>query len=383
MISSGQTLALTNKKGRFLRFVGERERIKSILVIRNGLLGDVVSITPVLQRLHSTFGGAAIDVVVSEKSITLLDGFPGIRNVFSLSAKFSLLKHIRLFLHLRRYRYDIIAVEEANSHYTIMARLAGAKYFCGMDNSLGKLLDLPVPRSPGLHTVEAQIETVLEWTDSSANHGTLLAVKEEEKKSAKEYLHHLKISDNDYLVCLHPGCSAPNSVRQWLPVRYSELADNLVEKYNAKIIFTGVQQDQREVESIRAGMRHSSVSLVGLTSLRQLISFLDRADLVVGPDTGTLHIACALQTPVVMLMGFADPLETGPYDPRKISRYVRVDLPCIGCATRAPKPQQWEWCKENRPVLCMETLLVERVLKAVEETRAAASKQFTNNVVFQ
>ncbi len=383
MTPSGQTLAPSKKKGRFLQFAGQRERVKSILVIRNGLLGDVVSITPVLLRLHTTFVEAAIDAVVSERSVSLLEGFPGVRNVFPLSAKFSLLEHTKLFLHLRRYRYDIIAVEEANSHYTIMAKLAGAKYLCGMDNSLGMLLDVPVPRTPGLHTVDAQTETVLEWTDPGKVDGTLLVAKEEEKKSAREYLHRLQISDNDYVVCLHPGCSAPNSVRQWLPVRYSELADSLVELYDAKIVFTGIEQDEREVESIRSGMKHSSVSLVGMTSLRQLMAFLDRADLVVGPDTGALHIACALQTPVVMLMGFADPLDTGPYDPRKISRYVRVDLPCIGCATRNPKPKQWELCRDKRPVLCMETLQLKPVLNAIEETRSAASEHITNNIVFQ
>lgn len=364
----------------FLSFVRVPGALKSVLVVRNGLLGDVVSITPVLMRLHSTYPAAAIDVLVSEKALPLLEGFPGVRRMFSLSAKFSLLEHTILFLHLRRYRYDVILVEEANSHYTIMSRLAGAKYLCGMDNSWRFLLDAAIPRTPGLHTVEAQIETVLEWTRKTPDDRTFLAVNDEEKKVATQFLGRLGISPDDYLVCIHAGCSSPNSERQWVPARYSELADLLIEKHNAKIIFTGIQGDEPEVENIRSGMRHGALSLAGKTSLRSLMSILERTDLVIGPDTGTLHIACALQTPVVMLIGFADPLDTGPYDPRGISRYVRVSLPCIGCATRDPKPAQWDTCKAVRPVLCMETLSTDLVVKAIEESRAAASNQQTKMV---
>ncbi len=373
-VSSGKRTA------RFLSFVRQPGALRSILVIRNGLLGDVVSITPVLMRIHSTYPEAAIDVLVSEKALPLLEGFPGVRRMFSLSAQFSLVEHTILFLHLRRYRYDVILVEEANSHYTIMSRLASAKYLCGMDNSWRFLLDAAIPRTPGLHTVDAQIETVLEWTRTTSDDRTFLAVNEEEKKAATQFLATIGISPDDYLVCIHPGCSSPNSERRWLPARYSELGDLLIEKHKAKIIFTGVQTDETEVETIRSGMKHGSVSLAGKTSLRSLMSILQRANFVIGPDTGTLHIACALHTPVVMLMGFADPLDTGPYDPRGVSRYVRVSLPCIGCATRDPKPAQWDSCKAMRPVFCMENLQTDLVLKAIEESMAAASNQQTKMV---
>ena len=363
------------RKAAFLSFVRQPGALRSILVVRNGLLGDVVSITPVLMRLHSTYPAAAIDVLVSEKALPLLEGFPGVRRIFALSAKFSLVEHAVLFLHFRRFRYDVILVEEANSHYTIMSRLAGAKYLCGMDNSWRFLLDAAIPRTPRLHTVKAQIETVLEWTQTNSDDRTFLAVNEEEKKAAAQFLATVGISRDDYLVCIHLGCSSPNSERRWVPARYGELADLLAAKHKAKIIFTGVQGDKTEIEMIRSGMKYGSVSLAGKTSLRSLMSILNRANLVLGPDTGTLHIACAMQSPVLMLMGFADPLDTGPFDPRGISRYVRVALPCIGCATRDPKPAQWDTCKEMRPVLCMETLRTDLVLKTIEELRAAASNQ--------
>ena len=360
------------KKERFLTFVGQKERVRNILVIRDGLLGDVVFITPVLRRLRSSFPDAFIDVMVGADTVRLLEAFPGIRTVFALPKKFSILAHVRIFLGLRRFKYDVVVICETNSHYTIMASLLGARFLCGLENSLSSWLDVPVPWQSNLHFVNAALGIIAEWTEQNSDDRTTLFISKEEKKATEEFLREFGILGSDYVVCIHPGCSSANSERQWIPSRYSELADRVIQEYGAKILFTGLHQDEEEIEIIRAGMKGPSVSLAGKTPLRLLLSLLDRADLVVGPYTGTLHIACALRTPVVMLVGAADPRYTGPFDPRGISRFERVELPCIACARRDPKPVQWETCKTMRPVMCMEMLHVEQVFSAIEKTRMAA-----------
>lgn len=350
---------------KFYDYLSHHKGNLKILVLRCGRIGDVVFITPVLDRLVRTFPGAEIDVLVSDSSKDVLKNFAGIRNIFSLPSNLSLIKQIPFFLGLRKNNYDIFLNQEINSHYTIMGKLVGVKYFVGFVNKLDFLLDVTFLRKG--HAVEAEQEIVKSWTNSNKNEPTSLHVDETENLRAVNLLKENSLSVDDFIVCFQVGASEKNSVRQWENDKISKLADIIIEKYNAKIIFTGTKQEYPEVNEVMNLMKNNAVSLVEKTSVRDLIALLKHVKLVVGPDTGTLHIANAVNIPVVMYMGWADPADTGPYDVSGDSKFANVSLDCLPCNHANPKPAQWEECKEKRPTLCMELLQVDQVLKAVDE----------------
>lgn len=352
---------MSKKSDKFLRFAGNRGNVSSVLVIRNGLVGDTIFVTPVLDRLRATFPEARIDMAAGEKSTVLLQGNPGINNVYPIPSRFSAKEHAKLFLSLRKYHYDIAVVQESNSHYTLMAGLVGARYTVGFENKLDWLLSYSVAWPSGVHAVFAELETVRTWTDSREPVTTSLAVAEEEIDEARRILLSNGITQIDRIVCIHPGCSGRESKREWVPEYYARLSDLLTRNNGAQVVLDGIPQDKMIIEKILSRVELKAVSILGQTSLRQFLGLMRLSRVLVGPDTGTLHLATAVGTPVVMLIGPTDPVDTGPYDPTGRSRVLRTELPCIGCFLRNPRPPEWEKCKDLYPVTCMQSLSPESV----------------------
>ncbi|MBI3189501.1 MAG: glycosyltransferase family 9 protein, partial [Ignavibacteriales bacterium] len=254
------------KEARFYEFIQTKKNVRKILVLRNGLLGDIVFITPVLERLHKTFPSSIIDVVVSEQAKELLHHNPAIRTIRYLHSDPSLTEQTKLYSTLRHEQYDIALILESNTHYSIMSPFIGAKYVVTFQNSWDFLADISVAWKDGVHHVASELETVKSWTDNPSEHTLRLYVSENEITNAKELLMREGITDVTRIFCFHPGCNEPNSVRQWIVERYAQLADSLSELYNIQIIFTGVKRDRQEIELIQQKMKCTSVNLAGNTS---------------------------------------------------------------------------------------------------------------------
>lgn len=354
-----------NKETGFLAFVGARENVKRILVVRNGMIGDTAFVMPVFSKLRETFPDAKLDAAANQKTLSLFKNVPGIDNILPIPKDFSILKHAFFFVSLRKYHYDVAVVQESNSHYVLMARLTGAKYIAGFDNKLNRFLDYHVPWPPNVHAVLAELATVGEWTTPGVPGTASLVATENETEDAKSIMRSCGAANFDKLVCMHPGCSGKESKREWVPEYYSELSDMLIEKDGVQVVFDGVKQDRHLIEKIMSNMRNSAVSIVGKTSVRQFLGVVKLSKALVGPDTGTSHLAVAVGTPVIMLIGPSDPVDTGPFDPSGKSKGMYTEMPCIGCVRRDPKPEQWNICKDLYPVVCMNKLTPELVYKEV------------------
>lgn len=105
-----------------------------------------------------------------------------------------------------------------------------------------------------------------------------------------------------------------NPEKDWLPERWAEVADALHEDFHLQPVLVGGRsaREERAGETILSRARSSPVSALG-SGLRKLVAILDGSALVLSPDTGPLHIAVALNRPVVSLMGYTNPRRTGPY----------------------------------------------------------------------
>lgn len=355
------------KEEKFLGFTTNPNNLKKILVFRNGMLGDVTFVTSVLNRLINTFPNAEIDIVVGPKAISVLESFPKVKKVIPFTfgfSFFSLLRQILYFIKLRQNKYDVVIIQEVNTHYTILGKLVGAKFLVGFKNRLSFLYDYFVER-PKVKAVLAELETVKKWTTIINRDKSYLFVTKDEIQRAKQLLFQNGMNGDDDFILIHPGSNSPNSDRQWVKERYGELADLLIEGKRINIVFTGVNHDIPVIEEIMAGMKNKSISLAGKKDLRLLMALIKLSKMVIGIDTGILHIAAALDTPVIMMMGLADPEDTGVYNPNDTVKIIRVNLPCSPCVHKSPKPVQWDECKNMRPVKCMRMIETQVVFKSV------------------
>lgn len=356
------------KRTDFLRFVRTRSNVRRVLVIRNGLLGDIVSITSVLRRLNETFPDIAIDVVVGPQAVPVLQNFKNVRNIYPFNFNysfFSVLKQLVFFRGLHKNHYDVVLVQENNTHFTIMGKIVDGKFMAGFANKYSGMYDYSVDR-PKQRMVLAETATVREWTAKCVDRAEIV-VTGEEILAVSTLLKKAGHAPSKQMAVIHYGSSNPNSDRQWVLDRFSRVADHIIDKYNYEVIFTGIESDAANVAFIQSKMKNASISMAGKTNVRELMALIKMSQLVVAPDTGAVHISTALDIPTVMLIGLSDPEDTGPYSPLDITQIVRADVPCAPCVHASPKPEQWKYCETARPTKCMDLLSVEMVNDAIDK----------------
>jgi len=131
-------------------------------------------------------------------------------------------------------------------------------------------------------------------------------------------------------VGLSPGARWPS--KDWPAENFAEAGRLLQERFGGTVVLLGAKGAAAEAEDIAKGISGRVLNLAGRTSLAEMVAIVGMLDLIITPDTGALHIADALGTPLVAVFGPTDPAKTGPYFQRK--RVVRAegkcgDAPCM------------------------------------------------------
>lgn len=160
------------------------------------------------------------------------------------------------------------------------------------------------------------------------------------------------------LIVLHPGAGSP--IKTWPPDHLAYIADWLTERWDGQIVFTGSDREHEQVWQVMDRMRRPAFSLAGETNIGQLAALYRRAAVVIGPDTGPLHLAVASGAPTVHLYGPADPAQFGPWG--DVSRHAVVTSG-IGC--RPCRVLDWSGDDPaNHP--CIREINVQQVIEAAQ-----------------
>jgi ADP-heptose:LPS heptosyltransferase len=160
------------------------------------------------------------------------------------------------------------------------------------------------------------------------------------------------------LVGLHT--SGGREIKQWHPERFAAAVSGIARKTGARVVLTGTMEDRPLVAAARAAIDPGIdvLDLTGPLSLLTLAAILERLDLYVTGDTGPMHLAAAVGTPVVAVFGLSSPLRYAPLAP--FHRIVRIDLPCSPC-NRVRLPPAW--CRGHVPD-CLEGITADMVQRA-------------------
>jgi ADP-heptose:LPS heptosyltransferase len=162
-------------------------------------------------------------------------------------------------------------------------------------------------------------------------------------------------------IVLHPGCSMPARTYPW--ERFAEAADGLVEELGATVFLTGTANERERTARIRQRMSREAVDLAGALTFAELCALIEAADLTVTNNTGPMHIAAAVKTPVVALFALTNPPEQwGPW--RVAHRQLYHDVPCRLCYSRiCPHGQE-----------CLSLVSPREVVAACQELLASRPK---------
>lgn len=323
-----------------------------ILVIRFSSLGDIVLTTPVYHNLKLSYPECKISVAVKEKFSDILEGNPYIDNLIVLKngeSLFSLIKRIR------SEDYDVF-IDLHNKLRSFILRL-----FCGISkiivyrkNTISKYLYIK-NSIKGKFLTEHTIEKYLNVLQEIGVHPTIKSPEIFIDQNLNDFCEKYKIRPNDLLIGINPGSVWPT--KRWLPERFAEVADWLTIHYGAKIVMIGSNNDRDDIDKVLAATKHPHLDLCGKTNLKELATLISRCAMLITNDSGPMHIAAALQVPLVAIFG-STTKELGftPYSTN--NRIVEVNLPCRPCSSHGLKkcPKKHFQCMRD---ISSETVMLE------------------------
>jgi lipopolysaccharide heptosyltransferase I len=337
---------------------------RRILLIKPSALGDVVHALPVAATLHRRYPNIRLDWLVEEEAADIVRGHPAISDVV-VSGRRRWLRQLRgarqvaptlgevarFVADLRRRRYDAVLDLQGlfKSALYVMATSAPIRvgFAEGREGSPWVLTHrIAAPPQP-VHAVDRYLTLAAAVGATEPVREFQIALTPQAVAVAKSML----AGCARPRVILHP--SARWRTKLWEVERWRELAASLLAE-GVGVLITGGQEDGTMAAQIGAGLDPAPLSLVGRLSLKELAAVLGKADLMVTVDSGPMHMAAAMGTPVVALFGPTDPRRTGALGPGAV---LQRPLPCSPCLQRR--------CRIADVYRCMRDLSVAEVLTAV------------------
>lgn len=296
-----------------------REEPRNIIVRLPNWLGDAVMATPVLHELRQKWPQASITAMAQGAVASLIQEDPNITEIFSFHRPSGWLRQkekgtlIRL---LQQGRYDL-GVLLPNSFSSAWWFWRGrVKNRIGYTGHWRRwLLNAAVPFPPNkdkqhlVHTYKQLLEPLgIAPSDSAPR----LYLTEDEKIQAKNRLSKLSVPPGATLIGINPG-AAYGSAKCWLPERFRELTQRLMENPNVWVLYFGDRAGTPLVKDICADLPERVLNLSNATTIRELMALIDTCSVFLTNDSGPMHIASALGTPLVALFGSTNDTTTGPY----------------------------------------------------------------------
>jgi heptosyltransferase-2 len=336
------------------------QRIQRILVREVNWVGDAVLTLPALEALDARFPQAEITLLARPWVGGLFANHPAVDRTIeyrSEDAHRGVRGRWRLTRELKEGRFDLAVLFPNSLDAALTPWLAGIPRRVGYPtDGRGWLLTHPVSdrsAAAGRH----QVERYLAIVRALGGDGMLsprLPVADEARRRSDALLRERGIAPTTPLVAMSPG-SVYGSAKRWPADRFAAVADGLAESRGATILLIGSEGERPILNQAAAHMRRPAVNLGGRTDLLALVGVLERARLLVSNDTGAMHVAGAVGTPVLAVFGPTDAVATGPLG--RCARVVRVPVPCSPCLLR-------ECPIDHR---CMTGVQVEEVLRTAME----------------
>ncbi len=374
----------------------------NILIVKLSAIGDVIHTLPALAALRRLYPAADITWVVEEAAADLLRDHPALDRVLVSRRKSWLgevrrgriaapLAEMRAFLRALRCRpYDLVIDFHGLLKSAVVVALSGGRRRLGYD-SLQEMSGLfyteKIPEDMAKHAVDRYLDFIRPLArEAHARYDSLIAAPS--FAIAIGRAHQRRV---DALLAEHAPLLATAGGREengrtagaaggeppairfvavnpvafwetklWEEEKFAGLCDRIRRETGLPVILTGGAAGP--LDRIRARMKTEAVNLGGRTTLRELACLYERAALVVTTDSGPMHLAAAMGTPLVALFGPTDPVRTGPYG--KGHRVIRRSLACMPC-----------FRKRCETTACMREISVEEVLTAVKEQLAGTKKE--------
>jgi heptosyltransferase-1 len=337
----------------------------NILIVKLSAIGDVIHTLPSLAALRRCYPQAHISWVVEESASDLLADHPmldrvlvsrrksWVRNLREGRDRAAALHEIGGFLRTLRDRpYDLVIDFHGLFKSAVLVFLSRGKRRLGYDSlqeGSGLVLSEKIPEDMGKHAVDRYLDFPRHLGCDTSRPEFPIALQAAHFKRIEALLAGKKIDTGAGFVAVSPV--AYWETKLWDEVKFAAICDRIVREIGLPVVFTG-ESPEGPISRIRSLMEAPSASAAGETSLRELAALYKKAAVLLTTDSGPMHLAAAVGTPVVALFGPTSPGRTGPYGEGHV--VIRKDMDCSPCFRKSCETME-----------CMKTISVEEVFQAV------------------
>lgn len=331
----------------------KKANTRKILIVKPSSLGDVVHSLPCLNAMKGCFPKAEIHWVIARGLEELLEGHPMIDRLIiinkdlwkKLSQTGATLKEIReLFRQLRHENYDMVVDLQGLLRSGLITLATDAPVRIGFHEAReGSRLfyTKTVSVSRDIHAVDRYMK-IPEELGCDIQDRVFPFPPADSGSDAAE-----KFADLGSYAVLVPGARWKTKI--WPAEKFGSVASML----SLRSVVVGSSGDRALADTVVAQSGDKAVSVAGKTNLRELIEIMRAAEVVITNDSGPMHIAAALNVPVVAIFGPTSPKRTGPYGKGHVVLQAEAD--CVPCFKRD--------CSDN--ITCMNEITPDAVYQAV------------------
>jgi heptosyltransferase-1 len=373
---------------------------KKILLIKLSAVGDVVHTIPVLNKLRRRYPSAQLDWLVTPAIAKLLSHHPAITNIIEFEreawsqpwrlAPFA--SYARLATVLRRTAYDLVIDMHGQFRTAALTLATGAPARIGFDRPRARVWDASPRKFPEearkhawqgaregswlAYTHHIPVPTLdLHAVDRYLNVGPILGLDKEpadfnftipqSATSRVDSLLRQNGVDHAEIAIMAPGTIW--ETKHWGSDKFAKVAAHFMAKGFA-VALIGSQRERAVCEEV-ASLAPGAVDFAGMTSLTELAALIRRSAICITNDSGPMHLAVALDRPVISIFGPTDPIWIGPY--RRANSVLQAGLDCSPCYLRRLKH-----CRHDHA--CMRSVSPIAVIERAESALRASQIQLAS-----
>ena len=330
---------------------------RRLLIIKPSSLGDIVHALPTVAALRRRLPSAKLTWLVKREWAEVLDGNPDLDEV--LAVDLSMKGWPAAIRAVRARRFDVVVDLQGLLRSAMLGWMSGAPVRIGFANGR--------EGSPWFYTDRVSVPAVsMHAVDRYLLIARALGAEPEKPGPSAFPLPHdagaevkvdalLAAADvqmGTVLVALNPSARWPT--KRWPAESFAAVGDRLQQQVGVRVVVVGGAEDRPIWEAVMRAMRTAPIDLAGKTTMKELIALLRRLQLFITNDSGPMHLAAAVGTPVIALFGPTDPTRTGPYGAGHA--ILRSGIPCSPCFSRR--------CTNAVTMECMTTIHPQQMIES-------------------
>ncbi len=333
---------------------------KRILIVGLNWMGDLLLLTPSIRAIRKNYPHATIVCLVPPRGEAVLEDNPNLDRLIVYPESRGLSGWIGfwpLVFLLRSERFDAAFLFHPSGTRAMAAWLAGVKQRIGFKTKKGNCWltrAVEMPSKDSTHKAAVYLRLVEAAGLKTDGFSCDAGIRDADEQAVDRLYQQIGLRSDRPAVAIHPAANW--KLKRWPAESFARLADRLAREKQAQIVFIGTKNELPLVEQVRSRMQHQAFVAAGKTSFKELGALLKRMNLLITNDSGPMHLAAAVGTPLVGLFGPTLPSLSGPpSDPR-----FKTLHGSIGC----PVPCYQLNCPAN---LCMEQISPDQVFAEAEK----------------